>query len=61
MTLASAIAPATVAGVPGANRLKLAGKLLRRRPGVYPLTARPSTHTRTGAARSARLRIRRRR
>ena len=35
------------------------GKLLRRRAGVYRLIARPSTHTRTGAARSATVRIRR--
>jgi lysophospholipase L1-like esterase len=51
----------TVAGKSGANRVKLAGRLLRRRPGVFRLTARPATHTRTGASRSARLRIGRRR
>jgi hypothetical protein len=50
----------TVLGAPGANRFELAGKLLRRRAGVYRLIARPSTHTQTGAARSARLRIRKR-
>lgn len=58
--LGRVLATKTVAGEPGANRFKLAGKLLRRRPGIYRLTARPSTHTRIGAARSARLRIRKR-
>src|SRR3954447_3515744 len=55
------VASRRVLGVPGPNRFKLAGKLLRRRPGVYRLTAAPSTHTRAGAARSVRLRIRGRR
>ena len=59
--LGRVLATKTVAGAPGANRFKLGGKLLRRRAGVYRLTARPSTHTRTGAARSARMRIRKRR
>jgi len=59
--LGRVLATRLVAGEPGANRVKLPAKMLRRRPGVYRLAARPATHTRTGASRSARLRIRGRR
>jgi lysophospholipase L1-like esterase len=54
------LATSTVAGKPGANKVKFSGKLLRRRAGAYRLSATPATHATTGAARSARLRIRRR-
>ena len=59
--LGRVLATRLVAGEPGANRIKLPARMLRRRPGVYRLAARPATHTRTGASRSARLRIRGRR
>jgi lysophospholipase L1-like esterase len=59
--LGPVLATRTVAGKAGANRVKLGGRLLRRRPGVYRLIARPATHASIGVPRSARLRIQRRR
>lgn len=48
----------SIACQPGQNTVKLPGKLLRRRAGIYRLSATPATHAATGARRSTRLRIR---
>jgi lysophospholipase L1-like esterase len=53
------LATRSAAGKPGANRVTFPGRLLRRRTGTYRLILTPSTHTTTGAARGATLRIRR--
>ncbi len=50
-----------VAGHPGPNSVRLPGRLLRRRTGVYRLSAKPATHAATGAVRGRGLRIRPRR
>jgi lysophospholipase L1-like esterase len=52
------LATRTIDGKRGANRVKLRGRFLRRRPGTYRLSATPATHAATGAARSTRLRVR---
>lgn len=48
----------SVACQPGQNKITLPGRLLRRRAGVYRLTAIPATHAATGKRRITRLRIR---